>query len=64
MENAKNPEKPKTDWTKKGRGWIPDLSDFRDYKVDHTNILRGQRLRTEEVMGSIEDLAESLLKTF
>ena len=56
-------ENSKIDWTKKGRGWIPDPPDIRDYKIDHRNIQKDQRLRTEEVTGSIEDFVESLLKT-
>jgi len=63
MENAKSQENSKIDWTQKGRGWMPDPPDLRDYKIDHRNIQKDQRLRTEEVTGSIEELVESLLKT-
>ena len=54
-----------------GMGWVPDLPDFRDYKVDHDKIsdknkLIGQELSVKEMLGVVgvyDDEAVSLKKS-
>lgn len=63
MENEKNQKDSKIDWFQKGRGWQPEPADLRDFRIDNRNIQTSQRLRTDQVTESIEDLLESLLQT-
>lgn len=53
----------KIDWKRKGLGWIPDYPDIRDYQLNSTDIQKSGRLKRDEITGSIESLAKTLIDT-
>lgn len=55
----------KTDWNKKGLGWIPDYPDLRDYDLeDEEKIKNKLRFKIEERTRNFEKVIEDLLDLF
>ncbi|MDJ0696617.1 C1 family peptidase [Mastigocoleus sp. MO_188.B34] len=57
MNNRKD-QNQKTDWKKKGLGWIPEYPNLREYIICNEEPLR---LKQEEKTGEIEKIAAALI---